>query len=90
MMSWSYVGLLAALVAEIVSRLPGLPFAASVWVSSLLMVAAGGAVLKTRLPATLRRMSASANAHREAPHKPARRRDKYVPKPEQPDGRTRR
>jgi len=66
-MSGSCIGLLAALVAEIVSRLPGVPFAASVWASSLLVVTAGGVVLKTRLPATLRRMPGSANAPQEAP-----------------------
>ncbi len=57
-MGWSYVGLLAAAVAESVSRIPGAPFGVSVTVSSLIVLAVGGLVLKARLPASVRSVGA--------------------------------
>ena len=52
-MSWSYVGLLAAAVAETASRIPGAPFAGSVIAASLVVLAIGGIVLRARLPAAV-------------------------------------
>ncbi len=64
LMGWSYVGLVAAAVAEGVSRLPGAPFAASVIVSSLAVIGLGGLALRARLPAAIRGMSPDRNGAR--------------------------
>ena len=52
-MAWSYVGLLAAALAETVSRIPGAPFAGSVIAASVIVIVAGGIVLRARLPAAV-------------------------------------
>lgn len=52
-MGWSYVGLLAAALAETVSRVPGAPFAGSVIAASIVVMVIGGIVLRARLPAAV-------------------------------------
>lgn len=54
LMCWSYVGLLAAFVAEITGRVPGWDFGWSVGLSSLAVIAIGGAILQIRIRPTLR------------------------------------
>ena len=49
----SYVGLVAAAVAEVASRVPGWSFGASVFISSVLVVVAGVALMKKLLPKAL-------------------------------------
>lgn len=53
-MSWSYVGLLAALAGEITARVPGAPFDLVVWSSAGAVVFAGSRVLKRKLGAAWR------------------------------------
>ena len=48
-MCWSYVGLVAAFVSEVVSRLPGVPFAASIAAASVIVVAMGGFLIHSRV-----------------------------------------
>ena len=55
-MLWSYVGLLAAAVAEVTSRLPGLPFAPAVIAPSLIVSVIGGVLIHTRVFTIIRRM----------------------------------
>jgi uncharacterized membrane protein len=49
-MGGSYVGLMAALVAEVASRVPGWPFGTSVVVSSVIVVAAGVLIMLRTVP----------------------------------------
>ncbi len=49
----SYVGLVAALAAEIASRIPGWTFGSSVVISSLIIIAIGTWLMMTRLPAAI-------------------------------------
>lgn len=55
MMVGSYVGLVAATVAETASRIPGWSFGASVIISSVATVVVGIALMQRMLPATLRK-----------------------------------
>jgi uncharacterized membrane protein len=57
LMSWSYVGLLAAAVSEVVSRVPGWPFGWSVLVSSLAVLILGGMTIHRRLPIAVKTAS---------------------------------
>ena len=49
----SYVGLVAAAVAEVTSRVPGWPFGATVFISSALVVVAGVALMRKLVPKAL-------------------------------------
>jgi uncharacterized membrane protein len=49
----SYVGLVAAAVAEVASRVPGWSFGASVFISSVVVVVAGVALMRKLLPKAL-------------------------------------
>jgi len=53
LMAWSYVGLMAAAVAEVVSRVPGWPFGLSVVLSSLVVIAAGAWMMRRTIPRIL-------------------------------------
>jgi uncharacterized membrane protein len=54
-MTGSYVGLVAATVAEIASRIPGWTFGASVVVSSVLVILAGIIMMMRMLPAIIQK-----------------------------------
>jgi uncharacterized membrane protein len=60
LMSYSYLGLLAATVAEIVTRVPGVQFAAGAAVASVAVLGAGAVVISRAGPGMLR-----------APHSPS-------------------
>ncbi len=49
----SYVGLVAAAVAEVASRVPGWSFGASVFISSAVVIVAGVALMRKLLPKAL-------------------------------------
>ena len=53
-MSWSYIGLLAALAAETLSRVPDSPFWGMVGVASFGVVAIGWLVLRRVMPGILK------------------------------------
>lgn len=53
LMSWSYVGLVAAGVAQIVTMSSGLPAPFAVALPSILIVIIGGALIHTRVPKIL-------------------------------------
>ena len=55
-MAWSYVGLLAAAVSEVTTRLLSFPFGWTVAVSSLAVFVVGGIAVETGVPATVRGM----------------------------------
>lgn len=55
-MSWSYVGLLAAAVSEITTRLLQFPFGWTVAVTSLLVLLTGGVILKKTVPVAISRV----------------------------------
>jgi len=50
LMSWSYVGLIAAASAEVASRVPGWSFGPSVVISSLVIIVVGGLMMHRRIP----------------------------------------
>lgn len=52
-MSWSYVGLLAAAAAEVLSRIPDTPFWGMVLAASGAVVALGAVVIRRRVPSIL-------------------------------------
>jgi predicted membrane protein DUF2306 len=52
-MCWSYVGLLAAFVAEVAVRVPGVGFSSAVIVATVLVVAGGAVLIHTRVPRIL-------------------------------------
>lgn len=56
-MSWSYVGLLAAAVAESSTRWLNLPFGWTVAVSSLIVIVVGGMVISRRVPVAYGRLN---------------------------------
>jgi uncharacterized membrane protein len=58
-MSWSYVGLLAAAVSEITTRLLLFPFGWTVAVSSLLVFLVGGLILRKSVPGSIARVRVS-------------------------------
>jgi len=49
-MGWSYVGLLAAFISEIATRVPGVRFGTGVTVTTVLVVAGGAILIHTRVP----------------------------------------
>lgn len=55
-MSWSYVGLLAAAVSEVTTRLLHFPFGWTVAITSLLVLVTGGIVLKRAVPGAVARV----------------------------------
>jgi hypothetical protein len=55
-MAWSYVGLLAALVSEIGTRVPGMPFAATVIAGSLMVMILGALVIRTKVSRRVSRL----------------------------------
>lgn len=59
-MAWSYVGLMAAAVAEVASRVPGWSFGTSVVVSSIVVIVAGFLVMQKTIPHAISASSASA------------------------------
>ena len=54
-MCWSFIGLVAATVAEIATRLPSVPFQSGVIWSSVLVILVGYVVVRTRLRPLLRK-----------------------------------
>lgn len=52
-MSWSYVGLLAAGLAQLATSFSGLPGAVAVGLPSILFVVGGGLLIHTRVPKVL-------------------------------------
>lgn len=56
-MSWSYVGLMAAAVSEVTSRLPGLPFGWTVATSSLVVFFVGCIIIRRAVPHAIRSVS---------------------------------
>jgi hypothetical protein len=52
-MSWSYVGLLAAFVAEVAVRVPGVGFGSAVIAATAFVVAGGAVLIRTRVPRIL-------------------------------------
>ena len=57
-MSWSYVGLIAAGVSEVTTRIPGWPFTVAVIIPSIIVIGAGGALIHTRLQTTFSQLPA--------------------------------
>jgi uncharacterized membrane protein len=53
-MCWSYIGLLAAFVSEIATRVPGVRFGWGVVAATIGVVAVGAVLVRTRLPRILR------------------------------------
>jgi uncharacterized membrane protein len=62
-MSWSYVGLLAALISEIAVRVPGVRFGLGVTVTTAVVVAGGAALIHIRVPRIAERLT-----RRQPPH----------------------
>jgi uncharacterized membrane protein len=56
-MAWSYVGLVAALAAEIAVRLPGASLAPSVFVPTVVIMIVGGILIFTQVPRIIHRMT---------------------------------
>jgi len=52
-MGWSYVGLMAAAVAEVASRVPGWSFGPSVVISSVIVIFAGVWTMRTTIPTAI-------------------------------------
>lgn len=57
-MCWSYVGLVAAFVSEVATRVPGLGFGVAVFAATVLVVAGGAFVIHTRVPRILGALAA--------------------------------
>lgn len=55
-MSWSYVGLVAAGIAQLVTMSSGLPAWLTVGLSSVLVVVIGGVFIHTRVPMALAKL----------------------------------
>lgn len=53
-MCWSYIGLLAAFVSELATRVPGVRFGWGVVAATIGVVAVGAVLVRTRLPRILR------------------------------------
>jgi len=49
-MAWSYIGLMAAAVAEVASRVPGWSFGPSVFISSVVVIVAGVWMMQKTVP----------------------------------------
>ena len=58
-MGWSYVGLVAAFIAEIAVRVPGVGFSAGVTMATVIAVAGGALLIHTRVPVIARRIGVS-------------------------------
>lgn len=63
----SYVGLVAAAVAEVASRVPGWSFGASVFISSVLVIVVGVALMIKFLPRTLSQKPPASGSNRIHP-----------------------
>jgi uncharacterized membrane protein len=50
LMAWSYIGLMAAAVAEVASRVPGWSFGPAVIISSILVIVVGGWIMQKTVP----------------------------------------
>jgi hypothetical protein len=59
-MCWSYVGLVAAFVSEIATRVPGVRFGWAVVAATLGVVAVGAALIRMRVPRILREVGRTA------------------------------
>jgi len=60
LMAWSYIGLLAAAVAEVASRVPGWSFGPSVVISSVVVIVAGVWMMRKTIPHIVSALPASA------------------------------
>ena len=49
-MGWSYVGLMAAFIAEIAVRVPGVSFGPGVMAATVLVTVGGAILIHTRVP----------------------------------------
>jgi uncharacterized membrane protein len=58
-MGWSYVGLVAAFIAEIAAHVPGVSFGPGVTAATLLAVAVGAILIHTRVPKILSTLAAN-------------------------------
>jgi uncharacterized membrane protein len=56
-MAWSFVGLLAALISEIATRVPGVRFGLGATVATVIVVAGGALLIHTRVPRIARRIA---------------------------------
>jgi hypothetical protein len=69
-MGWSYVGLLAAFISEIATRVPGVRFGPAVMVTTALVMAGGAILIHTRVPKIVSTLAkgrpVDANANRAA------------------------
>jgi len=59
-MAWSYIGLMAAAVAEVTSRIPGWSFGPSVVISSGVVIVAGVWIMRNTIPNIITTSSANA------------------------------
>jgi len=59
-MAWSYIGLMAAAVAEVASRVPGWSFGPSVVISSVVVIVAGFWMMRKTIPHTISALPARA------------------------------
>jgi uncharacterized membrane protein len=60
LMAWSYIGLMAAAVAEVASRVPGWSFGPSVVISSVVVIVAGAWIMRKTTPHIISVLPASA------------------------------
>ncbi len=58
-MGWSYVGLLAAFISEIATRVPGVRFGTGVTVATALVMAGGALLIHTRVPKIASKLATS-------------------------------
>jgi uncharacterized membrane protein len=61
LMTWSYVGLVAAAAAEVASRIPGWSFGPSVVISSVVVIAVGVWMMRNTIPHIIGSLSARAD-----------------------------
>ena len=54
LMAWSYIGLMAAAVAEVASRVPGWSFGPSVVISSVVIIVTGAWMMRKTIPHIIR------------------------------------
>jgi uncharacterized membrane protein len=66
-MSWSYVGLCAAAVSEVATRVPASPFWWMVFGSTLVVIAGGRHLINSRVPIALQRMRGRPAVDRSGP-----------------------
>lgn len=64
-MSWSYAGLVAAFVAEVVTRIPGIDFGAGVIAPTIGVMVAAAILIHRRVPQTVARVRPPSSAARE-------------------------